>query len=150
MYFAIKYARKKHKERQAAKLAGTSAQDPAEAQVLAQPSVEQPGVEQLSAQPKAVEDEKAEVPVDRTNVEAGPVQQDVAVPAAAVKSGDADPVVSDEEKLQKKKRRAYRTKIIFGLVAPFALQALDTTIIASALPYIAKDFSTTISLTDHS
>src|SRR4051812_1701367 len=36
--------------------------------------------------------------------------------------------------------RRYRTKLIIGLFFPFALQALDTTIIASALPWIASDF----------
>ncbi len=42
---------------------------------------------------------------------------------------------------EKKARRRYRWKILFGLVAPFTLQGLDTTIIASALPFIATDFS---------
>ncbi|KAJ4004434.1 hypothetical protein NW766_011740 [Fusarium irregulare] len=41
---------------------------------------------------------------------------------------------------EKKAARVYRWKIILGLVAPFALQALDSTIIASALPWIASDF----------
>ncbi|KAI5463864.1 major facilitator superfamily domain-containing protein [Mariannaea sp. PMI_226] len=45
-----------------------------------------------------------------------------------------------EEKAEEKRRRVYRWKVIFGLFGPFALQALDTTIIASALPYIAEDF----------
>ena len=40
----------------------------------------------------------------------------------------------------KRGRRVYRWKIILGLVGPFALQSLDITIIASALPFIAKDF----------
>jgi len=40
----------------------------------------------------------------------------------------------------KRRRRVYRWKIILGLVGPFALQSLDITIIASALPFIAKDF----------
>jgi hypothetical protein len=125
MYFAIKYARKKQKERQAAKLAGPSAERQGQVQ---------PGVEQ---QQDAVEPGGIDIP-------ASPVEQktDASRPESAVKSGEAEPaVVSDEEALQKKKRRQYRVKIIFGLVAPFALQALDTTIIASALPYIAKDFS---------
>ncbi|KAL2675062.1 hypothetical protein Neosp_011242 [[Neocosmospora] mangrovei] len=43
--------------------------------------------------------------------------------------------VADEKAATK-----YRWKIILGLVAPFALQALDSTIIASALPWIAGDF----------
>lgn len=46
-----------------------------------------------------------------------------------------------EEKAEKKRRRRYRYKIVFGLFFPYALQALDMTIVASALPYIAEDFS---------
>ncbi|KAH7321055.1 major facilitator superfamily domain-containing protein [Stachybotrys elegans] len=34
----------------------------------------------------------------------------------------------------------YRWKLILGLALPFSLQALDSTIIASALPWIASDF----------
>ncbi|KAL4730246.1 hypothetical protein ACLX1H_002279 [Fusarium chlamydosporum] len=41
---------------------------------------------------------------------------------------------------EKKAATVYRWKVILGLVAPFALQALDSTIIASALPWIAGDF----------
>ncbi|KAJ5818930.1 Major facilitator superfamily domain general substrate transporter [Penicillium riverlandense] len=48
--------------------------------------------------------------------------------------------LSPEELAEKKRRRVYRWKIIFGLFFPFALQALDTTIVASALPFIARDF----------
>jgi hypothetical protein len=144
MYFAVKYARKKYKERQAAKLAGPSAQDPssAEAQVQFQPGVEQPSEQHVEPTVEAGEAGKAAAPAE---LPIAPVaaQTDIAVPELAVTSGKAaKTVVSDEEKIQKKKRRQYRVKIIFGLVAPFALQALDTTIIASALPYIAKDFST--------
>jgi hypothetical protein len=36
--------------------------------------------------------------------------------------------------------RKYRWRVIIGLFFPFALQALDMTIIASALPWIASDF----------
>ncbi|KAF3764250.1 MFS general substrate transporter, partial [Cryphonectria parasitica EP155] len=35
----------------------------------------------------------------------------------------------------------YRLKLIAGLLMPFALQALDVTIVASALPFIAIDFN---------
>ena len=48
--------------------------------------------------------------------------------------------VSPEEAAEKRRRRVYRWKIIIGLFSPFCLQSLDTTIIASALPYIAQDF----------
>ncbi len=45
-----------------------------------------------------------------------------------------------EEKADKRRRRIYRWKLIAGLFGPFALQALDTTIIASALSNIATEF----------
>jgi hypothetical protein len=48
---------------------------------------------------------------------------------------------SPEQVAEDRKRRVYRWKVILGLFGPFALQALDTTVIASALPYIATDFS---------
>lgn len=51
-----------------------------------------------------------------------------------------DNTPSPEEVAEKKRRRVYRWKVILGLFAPFCLQSLDTTIIASALPYIAEDF----------
>ncbi|TVY40815.1 Efflux pump [Lachnellula subtilissima] len=41
---------------------------------------------------------------------------------------------------QKKALRKYRWKVIVGLSCPFLVQALDSTIIAGALPYIASDF----------
>lgn len=43
-----------------------------------------------------------------------------------------------------KKRRKHKYKVLFGLALPFALQSLDTTIIASALPFIAADFGMSI------
>lgn len=35
----------------------------------------------------------------------------------------------------------YRWKLVLGLFLPFSVQALDLTIIAGALPFIASDFS---------
>ncbi|KAJ5712038.1 Major facilitator superfamily domain general substrate transporter [Penicillium malachiteum] len=49
--------------------------------------------------------------------------------------------LSPEEKAEKKRRRNYRLKLIFGLFGPFCLSSLDMTIVASALPYIATDFN---------
>lgn len=43
-------------------------------------------------------------------------------------------------KEQKRAARKYRWKLIAGLFFPFALQALDGTIVATALPFIASDF----------
>lgn len=51
------------------------------------------------------------------------------------------PEASPDEKAEQRRRRVYRWKIVVGLVAPFTLQSLDTTIIASALSFIASDFS---------
>ncbi|KAK2614624.1 hypothetical protein N8I77_001433 [Diaporthe amygdali] len=51
------------------------------------------------------------------------------------------PEASPEEKAEQRRRRVYRWKIVVGLVAPFTLQSLDTTIIASALSFIASDFN---------
>jgi len=42
---------------------------------------------------------------------------------------------------QVKAARKYRWKLMLGLFLPFSVQALDVTIIASALPFIASDFS---------
>ncbi|KAI6354597.1 hypothetical protein MCOR25_008541 [Pyricularia grisea] len=42
---------------------------------------------------------------------------------------------------EKRAARKYRFKLVIGLIFPFALQALDVTIVASALPWIAKDFN---------
>ncbi|KAJ5144640.1 hypothetical protein N7448_002032 [Penicillium atrosanguineum] len=50
-------------------------------------------------------------------------------------------VLTPEEVAEKKRRTIYRWKIVLGLFSPFCLQALDTTIVASALPYIAEDFN---------
>ncbi|CAI7638127.1 unnamed protein product [Penicillium glandicola] len=45
------------------------------------------------------------------------------------------------EQIAEKRRNVYRWKIILGLFSPYCLQALDTTIVASALPFIAEDFN---------
>ena len=56
--------------------------------------------------------------------------------------GKKKKTVSPEQVAEKRRRNVYRWKIILGLFSPYCLQALDTTIIASALPFIAEDFST--------
>ena len=43
-------------------------------------------------------------------------------------------------KQEKRAARVYRWKLIGGLFFPFTIQALDTTIVAGALPFIASDF----------
>ncbi|KAJ5886553.1 uncharacterized protein N7473_009227 [Penicillium subrubescens] len=74
-------------------------------------------------------------PTVTDNADENPVTQSTAYDTPNEKK-----TVSPEEAAEKKRRRVYRWKIILGLFAPFCLQSLDTTIIASALPYIAEDF----------
>ncbi|KAJ5681424.1 uncharacterized protein N7477_001364 [Penicillium maclennaniae] len=76
-----------------------------------------------------------DIPVERT--------KDV---VALSKSGElkeqkVKKILTSEELAESKRRTTYRWKIILGLFSPFCLQALDTTIVASALPYIAEDFN---------
>jgi len=122
MYFAFKYAIKKHKERQALQA-------------------------QLSAEKNDQSDREAQMTggIESDDATAG-VNASVSTPEAEAKEAEvmekkkAD--LSPEEAAEKKRRRSYRWKIMIGLFGPFALQALDTTVIASAFPYIATDFST--------
>ncbi|KAJ5942963.1 Major facilitator superfamily domain general substrate transporter [Penicillium verrucosum] len=55
--------------------------------------------------------------------------------------GKEKKIPSAEGVAEKKRRNVYRWKIILGLFSPYCLQALDTTIVASALPFIAEDFN---------
>ncbi|KAJ5676180.1 Major facilitator superfamily domain general substrate transporter [Penicillium macrosclerotiorum] len=57
------------------------------------------------------------------------------------KESNKKKIQTPEEAAENRKRRVYRWKLILGLFSPFCLQALDTTIVASALPYIATDFN---------
>ena len=50
------------------------------------------------------------------------------------------PETTTDRSAERKRLRAYRYRIVVGLALPFTLQALDTTVIASALPFIARDF----------
>lgn len=53
-----------------------------------------------------------------------------------VLDGSKCPICKDERSAMNK----YRLKLMAGLFLPFLVQSLDTTIIASALPFIASDF----------
>lgn len=138
MFLAYKYARKKYKERQEAKAqeapapangpSDTEPQRPAETE----PPVDAPG---------AVGNDQIQAPGpvvgDKTTV----VTEKAATPSQtkAKKAEKHEP--TPEERAETKRRRRYRAKILFGLVLPFTLQAIDMTIVASALPFIAKSFS---------
>lgn len=53
-------------------------------------------------------------------------------------------LLTPEEKAENKRKSVYRWKVVLGLFAPLLLQALDTTIVASALPTIAAKFGESV------
>jgi len=121
MYLAYRYARKKYKERQQAKEAQAVELHGSEAG----PSAQQDAVKSTEIENSALsETQTTTTGGDKANI----------VSSESNKTPNSDPV-------EKKRRMKYRLKVLFGLVAPFTLQSLDTTIIASALPFIAQDFS---------
>ncbi len=114
MYFAYKYVKKRQRERQAAQATAQSRPEP------------------TGGPDGALSDDTRALTASRpTSTQDDP----------APNSAPAEAKETPEERAEKKRRRAYRLKIILGLFAPFTLQALDTTIIASALKFIADDFS---------
>lgn len=124
MYHAYKVARKKRHEREQRRT-GLTAET--------RPSSDSPGLLQLLPLLK----------MTRSNFrlwQSVPVQYKDCSPSAATGNGTSR---NDSEK---KRWRRYRLKLIISLLAPFTLQALDTTIIASALPYIAASFELRLEL----
>ncbi len=125
MYLAYKYVKKRKRQREEAKAAE-------EARPQATETQPQDGV--LSDETRAL---TASRPTSTQEYPA-PISS---TPAEPKPEPESKPEETPEERAEKKRRRAYRLRIILGLFAPFTLQALDTTIIASALKFIADDFS---------
>ncbi|ERT02478.1 uncharacterized protein SPSK_05032 [Sporothrix schenckii 1099-18] len=136
MYFAYKYYKKKRQEKR-------------ELQEAEEEERQRP-----AAAASGLASNINGVPVSRDGVVAGdepgrgesiePLQPGTMPTAATEKttrSKTKKAVPTPEEKAAKKRRRIYRLKVIFGLMMPFTLQGLDTTIVASALPFIASDFN---------
>ncbi|KAL2020298.1 hypothetical protein VTK56DRAFT_8526 [Thermocarpiscus australiensis] len=130
MYAAFKYARKQYKNHQDKK-------------ARAQLSSPETGPEAPTH--NAVQVEKTTAQASSANSqspfalnEAGALNK----PSADNSGGkDEKPNETPEQRAEKKRRRTYRLKLILGLFGPITLQALDTTIIASALKFIAEDFN---------
>jgi hypothetical protein len=128
MYFAYKHIKKKRQQRQEQ-----------QARLQAQRTEAEPGVGVTQSDSAYVDaDPNAYANANAAAVSTTPAPDPQAEPQGKGEKAELSP----EELAEKKRRRVYRWKIIFGLFFPFALQALDTTIVASALPYIAKDFGT--------
>lgn len=119
MFLAYKYARKKYKERK-----------------------------ESQAQPKEASASGPAQPAHGAAVEANrggtpPVASDAAKVSnleTKVLPVKDTPKTEKEDPIEKARMRKYRWMVVLGLMAPFTLQSLDTTIIAAALPYIASDF----------
>ncbi|KAL2141536.1 hypothetical protein VTI28DRAFT_2236 [Corynascus sepedonium] len=119
MYLAYKYGKKRYKEHQAWK---AGEQTPTKPNIMGEDGMLYDETRGLRAS-----DEGPGVPV--------PYDPSPLAAAEETKDGEIS-----EERAERKRRRKYRLRVIMGLFLPFALQALDTTIIASALTSIAQDF----------
>lgn len=93
-------------------------------------------------QQKALAQQTPPLPADATREQTSSDASQSPLADDAPKSTKVKKERSPEEIADKKRRAAYRWKLIAGLCGPFALQALDTTIIASALSDIATEFRT--------
>lgn len=121
MYATFKFARRKFREHEAKKAAEAPQQHG-----VAQSSL--PTDEEENSRPGGTKGARNDL-----------------APAPVPSKKPAPKVMSSEDKAEQRRRRMYRLKIVFGLCFPFTLQALDTTIVAAALPTIAAEFSMSFS-----
>ncbi|CAK7231357.1 hypothetical protein SEUCBS140593_007898 [Sporothrix eucalyptigena] len=134
MYFAYKYIKRKRQEKR-------EQQQEEEEERQRQEAVASGLAGNINGVPVSRDGVVAgDVPVRDQSIE--PLQPD-GKPSVTTAPKEKKPVkkLTPEQKAEKKRRNIYRAKIIFGLMMPFTLQGLDTTIVASALPYIATDFN---------
>lgn len=52
--------------------------------------------------------------------------------------------ISHEAEAEKRRRRVYRLKLVCALFMPYFLATIDLTIVATAVPFIASHFSTSL------
>lgn len=133
MILAYRWARKKQQQRQ-------QAQDDEPSQPPPTNTIEIPIQPHSEATARNTTTKETSQSLDpRSNAAAN--DSPAAVKGAEPGTKTEKPEPTPEEKAEQRRRRSYRWKIVIGLFAPFTLQSLDTTIIASALPFIASDFS---------
>ncbi|KAH8588360.1 major facilitator superfamily domain-containing protein [Bisporella sp. PMI_857] len=70
-----------------------------------------------------------------------PGQDGTRAPKNEMSSLSQSQVKDERSKAEKKAVRKYRWKLVLGLFLPFAIQALETTVLAGAYPFIASDFN---------
>lgn len=134
MILAYRWARKKHQQRQQARDDEPLASPPTNTiELPIQAHAEATGQHGTNKEPS----QSLEPPANTAVQDGIPAAVKSAQAVAKTEKSEAAP----EEKAEQRRKRAYRWKIVIGLFAPFTLQSLDTTIIASALPFIASDFS---------
>lgn len=134
MILAYRWARKKYQQRQQERDGEPSQPPPTNTiEVPIQPHSESAARDSATRETSR----KLESPFNAAGNEASTAAQKDATAGAKTEKPEPTP----EEKAEQRRKRSYRWKIVIGLFAPFTLQSLDTTIIASALPFIASDFS---------
>lgn len=134
MILAYRWARKRYQQRQQGRDAEPS--QPPPTNTIELPI--QPHTEAATKDPTTREPSRSlDLPSNAVVNGASPAAAKDAKAVTKTEKPEATP----EEKAEQRRRRVYRWKIVVGLFAPFTLQSLDTTIIASALPFIASDFS---------
>ena len=125
MYLAYKYIKKKRNEKREQKQQKQDQQQQGHATIPAPATTASSGLTVTPAE------------------EPPPAPLDPKVRAKKTQERDHGEETDEEQqrhKAEKRRRTIYRCKLICGLAMPFTLQGLDTTIVASALPYIAADF----------
>lgn len=134
MILAYRWARKRYQRRQQGR--DDEPSQPPPTNTIELPI--QPHTEAVTRDPTTRETSRSlDLPAHAAVNEIGPA----AAKGAKAETKTEKPEATPEEKAEQRRRRVYRWKIVVGLFAPFTLQSLDTTIIASALPFIASDFS---------
>lgn len=134
MVLAYRWARKKQQQRQ-------QARDDVPLEPPPTNTIELPIQPQPETTTRDTTTRETSQNLDKPSNAAGNVVSPAATKGAEAGTKTEKPEATPEEKAEQRRKRAYRWKIVIGLFAPFTLQSLDTTIIASALPFIASDFS---------
>lgn len=138
MILGYRYARRKFREREARRQAEElqQSQDRPGESTAPRPSALAGGFVQQGAKGGTI---PSSAPVSTTRQAENSAATHTAIPEKGFKT------LTSQEKAEQHRRRSYRWKVVFGLFAPFTLQALDTTIVAAALPTIAVEFSECLS-----